>query len=287
MAAAFGGRPPRPSRRQYHFPPSIISSIYKAYLARYPGDTRCSSRFARVSRVWAHEVEKRTFRRLVVDVSAVSTTTAHPMNNSNAHHRGSLYMGTPYSGPWGEDNLAKLEAYVRGPRRAFLRELVFILPDPMRDVDACNAAMRRLFDVLGGWGLPQPMQRAYVDLEIFITDEYADLHHNRPLGSVFVFKAGDGRHQQPFSPADASPTRSLRPGPLPLHHVKGLVFGRGRRYVQADAWRAQLCPYLADSLLGVNNSTFVVGDNMTLLPVNDWLHGWFRRMGVDSRSKEC
>ncbi|KAK8067231.1 hypothetical protein PG997_013978 [Apiospora hydei] len=222
MAAASGGRPrppPRPSRRQYHFPPNIISSIYKAYLDRYPGDTRCSSRFARVSRAWAHEVEQRTFRRLVVDMSTITTTTAYPMNS--VHHRNSLYMGTSYSGPWGDDDLTKFEFYVRGPRRAFLRELIFILPDPMKDVDACNAAMRRLFDVLGAWGLPAPMQRAYIDLEIFITDEYADLHHNRPLSSDFLFKAGrqtpttvqHGEHE-PY------PEPTARPAPL-LHGIRG------------------------------------------------------------------
>ncbi|KAK8017716.1 hypothetical protein PG993_014042 [Apiospora rasikravindrae] len=68
--------------------------------------------------------------------------------------------------------------------------------------------------------------------------------------------------------------------------VKRFVFGRGRRYVKVDAWRAQMCPYLADSLLGVDNSTFVLGDNSALLPVNDWLHGWFARIGIDSKSRE-
>ncbi|KAK8017717.1 hypothetical protein PG993_014043 [Apiospora rasikravindrae] len=121
-------------RRQYHFPPHVISLIYEHYRARYPGDRRCSSRFTSVSRAWAHEVEKFTFRRLIVDVSTVTTTHLDSYQNL-------LYVGA-YHSPYGGDDLTKLESYVRGPRRAFLRELVFVLPDPMRHVD--TAAVRRI-----------------------------------------------------------------------------------------------------------------------------------------------
>ncbi|KAK8041089.1 hypothetical protein PG994_014096 [Apiospora phragmitis] len=246
------------------FPANVISNIYERYKARYPHDLRCASRLACVSRAWAFEVEKQNFRRLIIDVSDVSRGRYHEGNHMYNHPYGSTHGGGGNRrGIFGRlfvtgDDLILLESYMRGVRRTFVRELVFVLPDPMRHLDACNALLRRLLDVLSGWGLPAPMQRAYIDLEVFLTDDFDP--SNREMGTgIFLFDVPE------FSLANASHVRSVRPGPLPfatVFSVKHFIFGRNQRFLKVDAWRAQLCPKLADSLIGVSNDTFVIGDGL-------------------------
>ncbi|KAK8110627.1 uncharacterized protein PG998_007084 [Apiospora kogelbergensis] len=151
-------------------------------------------------------------------------------------------------------DLRQFEMTMLGYLRESLRELVLVLPDPFYDMNRCNYVIRRLFEILSTWGPHNHGDHAwrpYIDLEIFLED------NSGGRGNFYVTMEA----ARPF--AAVPDARSLRPGPHPfakVHVVKSVLFGRGRRLLMVDAWRAQMCPYLADGLLGVNRHTFLVGD---------------------------
>ncbi|KAK7911061.1 hypothetical protein PG985_013542 [Apiospora marii] len=118
-------------------------------------------------------------------------------------------------------DLVHFETYPSVVRRTYLRELILILPDPLRRVDACNASIPRLIEVLSSWDHPTG---ADIHLEIFLLDKHGFVHIHHSSCPLLA-----GRD---FSRASADPLRSLRPGPIPFPLVvvfKGLLFGRGRQ----------------------------------------------------------